>query len=235
MNKNTINKSVQKFLEENVTFLYAYSFFSPALTPYATIGVVNKDKKDLFLSYFFYPHSDGRGDAHYWSLKGGHEFLTTNHGLFFFIDFELDEEEVFTTRNGVRFCYPEETERIVEEHGNRVFLTKYVSNALKDYSKAKIKIIHEQSLLAAKKEKEEKEKYQQRKEEFKKFLSSKGNVVIGLAEALWDFDIFYSYSDDINCYRAGKEKEEKLKALLESKGFDPKVVFNKLHNLRQAK
>ncbi len=235
MNTNTINKSVQKFLEENVTFIYAYSFFSPALTSYATIGVVNKDKKDLFISFFFCPSNDGRGEAHYWSLKSGQEFLTTNYGLFFFIDFELDEEEVFTSKQGVRFCYPEETERIIEEHGSRVFLTKYVSNALKDYSKAKIKIIHEQSLLAAKKEKEEKEKYQQRKEEFKKFLSSKGNVVIGLAEALWEFDIFYPFSDDINCYRAGKEKEEKLKALLVTKGLDPREVFSKLHDLKQAK
>ena len=89
--------------------------------------------------------------------------------------------------------------------------------------------------MAAIKEIEQRQKYEQRKQEFFDFISSTGSVVIGLAEALWDFDIFYSYSDDINCYRAGKEKEEKLKALLESKGFDPKVVFNKLHNLRQAK
>lgn len=234
MNTNTINKPVNDFLKERVTFFYAFSFFYPSLNPCSTIGVVNKKHKDIFISYFFCPNNDDRGDAHYWLLKDGKEFLTTKHGLIFFVDFYTNEEEVFTSK-GVRFFYPEETTRILNEYKDQVFLTNYVKNSLKKYSIEIIQDFHKRAIMAAIKEIEQRQKYEQRKQEFFDFISSTGSVVIGLAEALWDFDIFYSYSDDINCYRAGKEKEEKLKALLESKGFDPKEVFSKLHNLRQAK
>ena len=101
------------------------------------------------------------------------------------------------------------------------------------FSKETILEVFKQREIALKKEQEEKELFYRKNEDFKKWFLTLAPGLDEIAKELVEFDIFYSFSDDISVARAGAAKEKSLVKAMKDMGVqDTDAVFRALHKAK---
>ena len=236
MEVSTTAANLKKFLSENSFFLFAYSYFSPSIlgAPLETSCFIKPSAVEEFkrLIKSLEISTENEAVATYWKLKSGLEFFSTIFGTVFILDLTPDKDQYFENK-GFKILYPESSKKIIEENGDKVFASRYIKTRLEEYTKEKIEEIFK---IREEKKKETEAAYKlfrEKEQLFIKFLVDQNPKAENLAKRLWNFDIFYSYSDDHFVYRRGVETERMLKEELVEFGFDAKDVFSRLFDLKK--
>lgn len=164
------------------------------------------------------------GNVEVWTSATGSKFITSYWGLYFILDKDLE----LPTYNvgGLEVVWPDSVVKAMEENQLPYHFTvvKAVKKKPDDWLKAKFE------------EKRIKEEIEARSQEvYKRAIQEIHNLLdIDLAKQVLSFDIFYDYSDDINVYRRGVKEENRLIALLDSRGHNGLEVLRKVRKARSA-
>ena len=78
---------VSEFIKTHTLFVFAYSFFSPHLTSYLCVGILPVTIRDEFIKLM----RDNKTHHNCGTVKNGHDYVTTENGLYIFIDHETFE------------------------------------------------------------------------------------------------------------------------------------------------
>lgn len=164
--------------------------------------------------------------------RTGQVFYTTPYGLVLLIDIEVKADMVYNIGD-IWTVYPRETLYLIEKNVLPLIGRIYSDNA-RTISQNDLEKTAQKYKENREKEEAEKQKFLSLKEKFFSFIVDNQGPEL-LAERLWNFDIFYGYSDDINVYRAGLAKEKALVDELTSRGFDGNAVMKMIVQAKTKK
>ena len=232
---NALTKEITAFLMKEAFFMYAYSFFSPSISTYKTVSIASKEAvpslDKLFDEYNRLCYEDNRLSFVSKIILAERVFYFGEFGLINVSDVKISEGMFFDSC-GFKFLFPEESKKLVKR--SDVHCTNSTMWAVGEFSKETILEIFLKREIALKKEQEEKELFKRKIEDFKKWFLSLAPNLEELAKELVEFDIFYSYSDDIGVHREGVAKEKELSKVMKEKGVqDTDAVFSALHKAKR--
>lgn len=232
---NVLTKEITTFLTKEAFFMFAYSFFSPSISTCLTASIVGKEVvpslDKLFDEHNRLCYEDNRLSFVSKIILADRVFYVGEFGLINVSDVEISEDMFFDSC-GFKFLFPEESKKLVKR--SDVHCTNSAMRAAEKFSKETILEVFKQREIALKKEQEEKELFKRKIEDFKKWFLSLAPNLEELAEVLIEFDIFYSFSDDIIVNRKGVAKEKSLINAMKDMGVqDTDAVFRALHKAKR--
>ena len=224
---------VELFIKENVTFIIARSFTKPTfLFPTETVGLLKKSdingfleaiKKDTARECEKFEDSqwsiERYNTAHVCQTSKGNMFITSHMGLFLIVDIVFDEKDYFI-KYGIKTLWPLKTQELMDA-GKLPRLKPHYKTLGNTSNEMIISFIEEEK----QKEDQAALKRQERAMHAKRLEDFLGPMNKDLFKSLMEYDFFYSFSDDINVYRAGVSKEKELKAMAVTRGFNCEEVF----------
>ena len=233
------NKAAREFLINNALFLYAYSYFSPTLYGGNTIaGILPFRLKDALVNVLT------NCEVHHVTgvARKGQRFVTSDFGLYIIIgDAQYDalihdkSDWWFVSTNhsgrdsGFKILYPEAVRELIQSEnippmGN---ICRLIKDRTKEYIDSTYQEM-EQKELESQRAALERSKA---KDAFKAYVLSLNPNAGPLIESLLSFDKHYSYSDDVNVWRRGKQVEEQLREEILKMGMSPKDIMERLYKL----
>lgn len=231
---NALTKEITAFLMKEAFFMYAFCFFSPSISTYKTVSIVSKEAvpclDKLFDEYNRLCYEDNRLSFVSKIILAERVFYVGEFGLINVSDVKISEGMFFDSC-GFKFLFPEESKKLVKR--TDVHCTNSTMWAVGEFSKEIILEIFKKREIALKEEQEEKELFKRKIEDFKKWFLSLAPNLEELSKELAEFDIFYSFSDDIDVCREGAAKEKSfIKAMKDMGVEDTDAVFQALHKAK---
>ncbi len=231
---NALTREITAFLMKEAFFMFAYSFFSPSISTYKTVSIVSKEAvpslDKLFDEYNRLCYEDNRLSFVSKIILAERVFYVGEFGLINVSDVKISEGMFFDSY-GFKFLFPEESKKLVKR--SDVHCTNSTMWAIGEFSKETILEIFRKRAIALKEEREEKELFKSKIENFRTWFLSLAPNLEELAEELIEFDIFYSFSDDIGVNRKGVAKEKSLINAMKDMGVqDTDAVFRALHKAK---
>ena len=211
------------------------SFLNPNIfSPKETVGVIKElDVLGLLIAFkadcerLIAANEEHR--AYYESTTQTHvcnlskrSFVTTPSGLFLINEHVFKKDDYYDD-HGLKVVWPETTMELIKSNvipdisKHHQLIAKTTNESIKTFR-----------LIVELKEKERELKLLERQVACKKLEDHIGVHNVELYKSLMQYDYFYSYSDDHNVYKHGREEEKRLKALVAKCGFDVTEVFKLL-------
>lgn len=208
------------FLKSNACFIRAYNFYSP----YADMCAISVLPVTLEMALQVAAETNNV-DMNKGITRDKQVYYTTPNGLVILSDCIFTDDMVYSIK-GYTMIYPEATMQFIWNGILRLNESQFIIDARKVNPKLVAGVLKE---IADNEEKTKSAmiKAEVEKNRFFSFIMDGGGSEL-LAERLWGFDVFYSYSDDINVFRRGSEKEKILMDELAKCNIDGIAAMAKL-------
>lgn len=231
---NALTKEITAFLMKEAFFMFAYSFFSPSILSFTTASIISKEAvpslDKLFDEYNRLCYEDNRLSFVSKIILAERVFYVGKFGLINVSDVKISEDMFFDS-HGFKFLFPEESKKLVNR--SDIHCTNSALRSAEKFSKEDILEVFKKLEIASKEEQEEKELFKRKIEDFKTWFLSLAPNLEELSKELVEFDIFYSFSDDIGVYREGAAKEKSLINAMKDMGVqDTDAVFRALYKAK---